>query len=158
MHLIFSTFHFIYLNSFPSRKLILLLYYASLVGALRFVRCPVSSGLNVCLIQSREAAGVRPPQPPFEMRGHFNQTEKTGGLSPFISIKYLTAKYIYHGLQDIQCLHARASVPVVCVLAFLFLQNIIHGQRRALTSVMTPAAVQFREVQRQETSCCGITI
>lgn len=41
MHLIFSTFHFIYLNFFSSRIHILLLYYASLVCAPCCVRCPV---------------------------------------------------------------------------------------------------------------------
>lgn len=105
MHLIFSTFHFIYLNFFSSRIHILLLYYASLVCAPCCVRCPVCASWGSPIFRAQRVSnpiqrsrGGQTPQPPFEMRGCSCQTEKTGGLSPFIAIKYLTAKYIYHRL------------------------------------------------------------
>lgn len=91
MHLIFSTFHSIYSNFFSSRTHILLLYYAWLVGALRCAMwdAPLvrlgglqSSGLNVCLIQSREAEGVRPHSCPLKWEDTSARQRKQAACLP----------------------------------------------------------------------------
>lgn len=66
---------------------------------------------SVSLIPPREASGVRPSSLPFDMRRLFCQTEKTGGLSPSISIKYLTALYLYHRLSVMQRVHVCVAAP-----------------------------------------------